>query len=292
MDESATTTEAAGPSDSTPSSTTATEATPESTVAAEPAAEQKAQPAAAPEVDPWELIGKLDPEEIIRRDRRLAGRIGEHADRIATQRTKQERARWDAEQKAAQEAEQRRKLREEDPYAYVEQEKAAEQKAEEDRQQAATREKFEADIRNAVYGEVDLSLWDYYKTIPEAIQKEIAGKRYEGTRREAYLAFLADVDARRAALHATEVAEAKRVAKEEAHAEWVKTEKPRIVDAAKKDALSDAIAVEGTPDVSEGSHSNGHLSQEEFDRYRGDPKWRLANFDRMTEAVAAGRIRH
>jgi hypothetical protein len=303
MDESAATVDATSTSD-TPSSTTPdSAATPESTAAPEAAA-TTAQPVESAEKIDWD---SFDLEDLTRRSpklaRRLNGKAGELAQRQAAQLLEQQletrKAQWQADWAAQQREAELDKLADEDPYAFAEKSKAikaekqeAERKAEEDRLQQTNRQKIESDAINAVYGEVDLSLWDFYETLPGEIKTQIAGKRYDGTRREAYVAFLADVKTRMEKFYEGKAVEAKEAGKKEARDQWVKSEKPKLVDAARRDALSDAVAQDGTPDVSEGSAANGHLSQDEFDRHRHDQKWLDANYDRMMEAAVTGRIRH
>lgn len=271
----------------------------ESSVAVAESTAVSTEKTAEPAGPDWSRLESLDLEDIVAHSpklaRRLDGKVGEisarRAQQLAQQQLTQERQRWEQERKAAEEEAVRDKLADDDPYAYVQQEKQRKQQEQEDRQRQVAATKLEADIRSATYGELDLAMMTYYNELPPDIQAKIAGKRYDGERHVAYTAFLKEVNGLMNARAERLIQEKSQEAVEKAKLEWVKTEKPRLVNAARKDALSDAVATEGTPDVSEGSGANGHITQEVFDQNRHNGRWVRENLEQISQAVSERRIR-
>ncbi len=229
-----------------------------------PAAEAPTEPVAPagaptqPE-DIWQKLADLDPDELLRRHPRLAGKVGEIADRLYRRRLMEEERRRQEEEK--------RRLREEDPFKYVEMEKQQEEE-----QQRLAR----------LVAEIDTNvLYRLFAEAPEPVQKALAGKSY---------AHLSPYEARVAYLRDLFTAW-----QEHALTERLSQEKQRLArelrEALRKEVLSEVNGREPPPDVGGGNTVSGLITQEEWERHRHDPAWRRANRQRINESLARGLIR-
>jgi hypothetical protein len=241
----------------TPQPEPVTEATaPESEAPTESAA-----PAGAPTQpeDIWQKLAELDPDELLRRHPRLAGKVGEIADRLYRRRLMEEERRRQEEEK--------RRLREEDPFRYVELEK----QQEEEQQRLA---QLVAEIDTNVLGRL-------FAEAPEPVQRKLSGKSYlHLPPYEARVAYLKDLlDAWR----------------EHEMTERLTQERQRLSrelrEALRKELLGELNGREPAPDTTGGAPAGGFITQEEWDRHRHDPAWRRANRERINASIARGYIR-
>jgi hypothetical protein len=208
----------------------------------------------------WRRLDEVDPDEVIRRSRRLAGKVGSEADRLADKRLQQRQV----EETRRKAIEDRRRLRDEDPLGYVEREK---------------QEEAEAERLQAMWGEVDAALVNnLWKKLPEAVQSKLGNKTYAGSPAESRVAFIEDVLETLAEMRSTE-------AVRKAEADWnskLKQARKDATEAGRLDALADANA-DDSPDTGGGVPAAGALTWGEYQRHRGDAAWRKANSTRIEQ---------
>lgn len=266
--------EAAESVPATPAEPVAPEVTPD----APPAQAEVESPAATPTPDEaayWQWLQGRDPDELLARHQRLAGKIGEKADKLAQKRVAEQRA----QDEARRQEEERRRLRDEDPYKY----------AETEREREAEQAKA-----NAFLSEVDQMLYSLHGELPPDIQQTLGGKQYSGNSPwESRTAYLRDVlgqlgQTREAALSDLKASHAQE------KADWEKETARRVKEAREagyKEGLGKANGSEPVPDLSGGDTSGGALSDAEWQSHKQDRTWIRENKARINEAVAAGRLR-
>lgn len=261
-----------------------------------PAGEQPEAPAAAPgqsepseptaeqpraTEDIWQRIPELDPDELVRKHPRLAGKVGELADKLSRREREKLRAEIQAEIEARIEEERRRKLRDEDPLAFAEYDKELEEKRrrqeEERRRQEDLQKQFQATLAEYDTGVFHRIFFD----APEPVQKKLAGKAYDGGPVEARLNYLKDLIA---ATVEHELAD--RLAKEKSR--WEKEVKPAI----EKEVLAKVRGEEPSPDISAGGSTSNLITQDVFDRNRRDINWVRANRALIEESINKGLIKY
>ena len=235
----------------------------------------------APEKDIWAQLDELDPDEVMRKSRKIAGKVGELADRQARARAQvladeireNERKAEDERKKKLE----KRTLLKSDPDAFLA--KAEEEFDQEDETEAeqAAREK----TSKAVWTEVDAAFTSYFYELPPEVQQKLGGRTYQGTPGQARLAFLKDVTEALA-----EVETSKRV-----QAETKKlTDRIRAetLEALRKDDLTKQNGQDPVSSGNGGVPPAGALTSQEFQRNRGSREWRIANKDRINAWLAAG----
>lgn len=218
-------------------------------------------PAGAPtqQEDIWQKLTDLDPEELLRRHPRLAGKVGEIADRLYRRRLMEEERR--------RQEEERRRLRDEDPFKYVEMEK----QREEEQQRLA---QIVAEIDSNVLGRL-------FAEAPEPVQRKLSGKSYlHLPPYEARVAYLRDLLEAWREHEMTErwAQERQRLSRE-------------LREAVRKELLGEIHGREPVPDTTGGAPAGGFITQEEWERHRHDPAWRRANRERINASIARGYIR-
>ena len=234
---------------------TASEAPPE-TNAASPSPQTTTEPASPAW---WTALDSVDPKELLKHPK-VAGTLGDLAQRRATE----ERKKWEADRARAEEENRLRALRDNDPFKYVEEEKRIEA---ESQKQAATQAQ--------VYGDIDGMLNEMYVRLPEADQKELAGKAF-GEGIAGRKAALEEFSKRLARKEVTDV-----TAKE--RAKWEKDAREAI----RKEVLAEVNGKEPAPDTGGGQSAPGALTVEEFNRNRGDAQWRRDNRARIDTLLAS-----
>lgn len=227
-----------------------------------PATEAAAAPAVEPPADPdeafWQRVAGLDPEELARRNRKLANKVGNDARALAE--------RW---QKEQQETARTRQLFEaaargdDGTLAQLVKPQILQQ------QQQLTQE---ASLVPGGYAYQAVA--DFQGTLPEPVQAQLRGNAYEGaTNRERFVAYLQDVAARLAEHRAQE-----RI--EKARQQWEQD----VLPALQKKALAELRGQEPAPDLDGGAPAGarvvydsdiGALSLDEYNSLfdeRGEPK--------------------
>ena len=187
---------------------------------------------------PWDRFATADPDELVRRNPRLAGKVGE----LAQKQARSLAARQMQEETTRQTAEKERQLRDEDPTAYVDLLKARE---------------GESAIAMSIRGEMDGILYELHNSLPEEIAKELGGKRYDGSPIESRKAYLKEVIDRSVAVG---------VAKEKT--KWHNEAKAAI----KKEVLAELAGKEGTPDVQPSTGNTGKKKFTKADLANMSPK--------------------
>ncbi len=182
-------------------------------------------------------VESLDPDEVLRLNRRVAGKVGDLAQKQARQLADEQHREWlekQAQAELTKITEERRRLRKEDPIAYAEYDEELERKQQETQRQI--------DVLRETWTSVDQQLLHkIFYSLPEADQKELGGKKYEGNEIESRLAFLQDMIDRSAGRKAED-----RLAKERER--WEREERPAL----QKEANAAAVANEGSPDLGGG----------------------------------------
>lgn len=287
--------EAAKPNNTTSGSTGASTATPEAPPtssptssatenATAPAGEATATPATA-QPDRQKLLEDLDPDEAIRTNRKLAGKVGQLAEQLAIKKAEELRAK-EREQEAADkkkadekaERERLRKLRDNDPYAFAEADREREE-AEEAAAKAEAERTAEADREARAWQSVDNMLLGFFEKLPDSIKAKLADKEYDGDPLEARLAYLNDV------------ADALADTRLEPKVQAAITAREKELEAAiRKKVFGDANA-DDELDSGSGTPAAGALTQAEWNQRRGDSQWRRDNRERINEAIRSGRVR-
>lgn len=266
---------------------TAPPAAPPSAPAAPPAAEAQPIPepaAAVPTTAPtdWEAILDTVDEKDLFSHKKLAGKIGTLAERQAKKIVDEAIARDRAERAAAEQerldqAEKARmaQLRDTDPVAFAEE----------------SRKREEAEARkSATYSELVAIAQAEYNDLPDDLKAKFSGKNYPagsaGVRQ-----FLKEARAEVAAFEAGQREQSLRAEFDEKLekevAKRLKDERPAI----RKEVLAELNGGRPAPDTgATASNGTGLLTQEEFDRNRKVPGWVRANMDRVTKAMAEGRV--
>lgn len=262
----------------TPSETEAVQAESAATVE-----EQSQQPT---EPDIWGRVSELDADELIRKHPKLAGKLGDLANKQARQLAAAEKERWEQDQQkrlAEREAEELDQLAESDPYALAERvlEKRAKEKAEQDKQQAEVQRVTErSTLEQAVWGDVDKNLLDamYFK-LPPAAQQKLAGKTFSGA---------TDLEARQNYAQAildtyVEIEADRRVTTR------LKDKEKTLTSAITKDVLGEANSGEPSPDV--GAGTSGALTQERAWEMLRDRATYLQHKEEIDAALFPGQTR-
>lgn len=224
-------------------------------------------------------------EEVLRNHPAVRDYVLRAAQSRADRLINQERQRWEREQQARAEAVQQRKQIEEE-LAADEYELGKKRKEELQRQITVEpyREQFLQEGHKqgyvAAYGELAAALEQnpLWKGLPETERAELIAAHGSLPN------LITAVVGRQARQEAETLAEQKAQARLEKELAKFKT-------AAARDQRAEARASEPNPDVGSGTPVAGTLTQEEWDRNRGNRAWKIANLNRLQAAVAAGRVR-
>ncbi|MDQ1307677.1 MAG: hypothetical protein QG671_3510 [Actinomycetota bacterium] len=261
---------------STPGEAQVAPSTPVQSTATQPETATAPTQSPTPDVDYWKWFETVDPEEALRRSRRLAGKVGELADRQARER----QARWEAEREAREKEAELKRLRDEDPFKYVERQKEIE--AEQEQAKKAVETSMSA---------ADNLLMAMWNRLPPEVQTTLANKRYEGDAATSRLAFIDDVVEQLSERKATERNKKEKAAWEAEQKQLLAKREREVAEAARKEALGSVNGSEPTPDVGGGQPLNSLISQDEFDQNRRNPRWVSEHIDKINESVRHGRIR-
>lgn len=197
----------------------------------------------------------------------------------------QERLKWEKEQKAAVDAEAWRKARDEELAA---DEYELGKKRKEELQREITIEPYREQFLKqghqlgyqAAYAELAGALEQnpLWKNLPEAERADLirANPDLPG--------LITALAGRQAQQEAETLAERKAQAR-------LEKELAKFQTAASREERAEARGREPSPSVGTGVAVAGAMTQEEWDRNRGDPAWRRANLPRLQEAVASRRVR-
>lgn len=245
--------------------TTSTPPAPTSPQPTTPATEAPKESAAntvseTPPAPDWRTaIDSVDVKELLKHPR-IAGTLGD----LAQRRTREERAKWEAEVSERVEKARLDALRDNDPAQYVEEVK----RLEAERQKAA-------DSQAALFKDFDETLNEMFTTLPKRDQEELAGKTF-GEGFAGRKAALKEFATRIAKAEAADVSSKDR-------AKWEKEREAAI----RKELLAELNGKEPAPDTGGGAPTPGALTWDEFNRNKNDRSWRLANRERVNQLVAS-----
>lgn len=235
-----------------------------------------------------ELVKRFDPDELIRLDDRLSGKLGalaqKQAHRQVESRLADERRRWEVEYEQSRvERDRIERLRkaadEDDPYAALDLVKQQAKDLERQTLQDIDYRRTSA-VVTGVFEQWQKGLTDVFHTLPQPVKEKLAGREY-GRGVEALTAFQRDMAESLAEHRAQELTQ-------HATAKLRKELEPVL----EKEILSRLNGGEPLLDTRGGGSAVGLISQDEFNRHRGDPAWMRANIDRVRQSVFRGTIRN
>jgi hypothetical protein len=240
-------------------------------------ATEPASPDGDPEADFYRRLEALDPDELLKRSpglkRKLDGRVGEVADKLARDRL----ARLQAEAEERQRMATLTKLAEDDPYALAEEWKKI--AAERERVEAVRQEQER--LAAQTYESVDTFIRREFYELPYPVQVKLSQRVYEGTPDEARLQFARDKHKALMEYAAEE--------HEKALAPKLAEQRRLAEEAAKKEALGEVLGSEASPDVG-GGHAavdGAAVTWEALAAHSGDNDWFRRNEARINKLLAS-----
>ncbi len=214
----------------------------------------------------WGRVAELEPDEVIRRNQRVSGRVGQLAQEQAHKALREQTERAERETQT-----QLRRLMDEDPDAYVEAQRRITAQQESQARQVQT----EATVLQSIDQKV---LLDLFNKAPEDVRKKLSGKQYVDAdpyvARSAYLSDL--IDAR--------VEARLEEAVQKAHDKWEREEAP----ANRAEALSRTVGREPSVDLG-GGRSGGNYTRTELENMPASDLIKIPNWEKVLEKVRAGK---
>lgn len=209
------------------------------------------------------VLDGVDPEELLKHPK-IAGRLGDLAEKRA--RALREQVRREVE--AEMEAQRLRKLRDEDPFAFAQ--------ADREREQQLVQQARQAEQGTAVLARVQQDLASYVtEHFPKDVVEKLAGKTYPGDYGQGMAAYIRDLT------------EATRAHQEEAQRKALEPAIRKQVLAELNGDTSPEVAAGGTAAV-----SSGPVTQQEWNRNKSSRAWRMANRARINAGLTQGLITH